>query len=481
MNSAFFRSFLLTATLIFLSFLTLGVLFVGLASNFLTEQQRGQLEHYADFVLGLAGWGVSDWAYIGGNGEPVIEPKLSLLPDFWNNMTWVSTLTDTTIFVADSTGKILICSDLRYIGGAVSDDTLQSIQTSKVLGARALDGLIVGDRVSVGRTLGSPSGLVGGYLVVSATVAGQSSLLSGFTRLFLMAGLIVLLFSCVSAYLASRRMARPMQLMAHASRSFAQGEFDIRVPRGKSADEVDELAEAFNAMADALQKAEELRSGFIANVSHELKTPMTTIAGFIDGVLDGTIPAEKQTEYLTATRAEVIRLSRLVSNMLNIARLQAGQTPAPRPFDIVELLCRTLLSFEGAIERKGIRVETHLPEEAVVVLADPDVITQVVYNLLDNAVKYGAESGRLWVALAKKGGKLHVSVRNEGPTIPPEDLPYVFERFHKADKSRGVDKASLGLGLYIVKTILGNMHESITATSKNNVTEFTFTLSENKR
>ena len=465
MKSIFFRSFLLTATLIFLSFLILGVVFVSLATGYLADQRGKQLNVNADAIMqNMYFDGFRIWTE-------------SLAP-----LNMVGTLADAVIFVTNTSGRIIATSESNSarMGETVPESVIQSVVNNTAIDAHALSGLFSDDRVTVGRIITSPRGVVGGYLLVSASAAGQGELLGGFTRLFLMAGLGVMLFSCLSAYWTSRRMTRPLYLMGQASRRFAQGDFDIRVPRGGTADEIDELAEAFNAMADALQKAEALRSGFIANVSHELKTPMTTIAGFIDGILDGTIPREKGTEYLTAIRSEVMRLSRLVSGMLGIARLQAGQTPAPRPFDLVDLMCRTLLSFEGAIERRDMRVETELPEEPVIVLADPDAITQVMYNLLDNAIKYSREGGQLWLGLRKKGGKLHVSVRNEGD-IPAEDLPYVFERFHKADKSRGVDKTSLGLGLYIVKTILGNMRESITATSADGVTEFVFTLSEGKR
>ena len=481
MNSAFFRSFLLAAALILFSFLSLGLLFMSMAPDYLSEQRRTQLNGHADVILSMNLHSVNEYS-VPKNGSFSLEAHLSTLPEFFFFVNSVSELTDTTILLADSAGRVVISTN-RLAGDTIPEDTLQSMQNDSTLGVRALGDLFPGDRVSVGRVIKSRSGLVGGYLVITATAASQNELLGGFMRLFWIAGVAVLLFSCISAYLVSRRMARPLQIMAQASRAFARGEFGIRAPQGKSSDEVDELAEAFNAMADALQKAEELRSGFVANVSHELKTPMTTIAGFIDGVLDGTIPKEKHKEYLTAIRSEVMRLSRLVSSMLNIARLQAGQAPAHRQFDVVDLLCRTLLSFEAAIEKKSIQVETALPAEPVFVRSDPDAITQVVYNLLDNAIKYGSQGGKLWLTLRKKGGKLLISVRNEGPCIPPEDLPYIFERFHKADKSRGMDKASLGLGLYIVKTILGNMRESITAASSNGITTLTFTIatSENKR
>ncbi|MDR3207299.1 MAG: HAMP domain-containing histidine kinase [Oscillospiraceae bacterium] len=472
MRSIFFKSFLLTAALILVSFLALGVVFVGLASNLLAWEREEQLGGTADII---AQWRVG--YYINGD-------QLSVLPGFPETLNMLGEMADANVFMANASGRIVVCSDINcaHLGKFLPDEAVRNILNDQRLSSTVLTGLFDDERVTVGRVLLSPSGRVGGYLLVSATAQSHRRLTEGFARIFFMVGMAVMIFACLSAYWSSRRMTAPLRLMRLASRRFAQGDFAIRIPHGASADEIDELSESFNAMADALQKADELRSEFIANVSHELKTPMTTISGFIDGVLDGTIPPDKSEEYLGAIRDEVRRLSRLVSSMLGIARLQAGQTvPIRRTFDIVDLVCRTLLSFEGAVEKRGLRVETELPGEPVIVQADPDAITQVVYNLLDNAVKYSRERGCLWVSLIKRGGKLHVSVKNEGPTIPPDELPYVFERFHKADKSRGVDRASLGLGLYIVKTILGNMRESITVTSEDGVTEFSFTLSESKR
>ncbi len=470
MKSIFFKSFLMTALLILLSFLVLGVFFVGLATNFISSERERQLNIHADALTQAGGF------YVMGNA-------LYIDPRFGATFNLIGTLADATIIMVNSSGRIVACSEpnCAHLGKMLPADVTQSILSGNTIPSRGLVGLFDDERTSVGRVIAGRNGAVGGYFVLSASAAGQNRLTGGFVRIFMFVALAVMLFACLSAYWASRRMTKPLRLMSIASQRFAQGDFSIRVPvQKKATDEIEELAVAFNAMADALQKAEELRSGFIANVSHELKTPMTTISGFIDGILDGTIPQDKSTEYLRSIRSEVLRLSRLVVSMLNMARLQAGQTAAPRPFDITELLRRTLLSFENAIEKSEIVVVAELPDDAVMVRSDPDAITQVVYNLLDNAIKYGRQGGKLWLSLYKRGGKLLVSVRNEGITIPREDLPYIFERFHKADKSRGVDKASLGLGLYIVKTILGNMKESITVTSANGVTEFVFTLTESK-
>ncbi len=247
-------------------------------------------------------------------------------------------------------------------------------------------------------------------------------------------------------------------------------------------DELGELTASFNAMAESLEKSEEKRREFIANVSHELKTPMTTIAGFADGLLDGTIPPENQEKYLSTISAETKRLSRLVRRMLELSRLQAAEREDLQrmTFDISEVLRRTLLNFADKINARGLDVDARVPEERIDVLGDEDAVTQVVYNLLDNAVKFSRAGSVLGLSLWKQGSKAYVSVKNTGDTIPEAEIPLLFDRFHKTDRSRSRDRDGVGLGLYIVKTILNNHGEDIAVTSREGVTEFVFTLTLQK-
>ena len=204
---------------------------------------------------------------------------------------------------------------------------------------------------------------------------------------------------------------------------------------------------------------------------------MTTISGFAEGILDGTIPPDREREYLKVISSETKRLSRLVRKMLDLSRLQSAEYVTPQEqFDVSEVMLRVLVSLETKINDKHLDVDTQLPDDPVQVWGDPDAITQVCYNLLDNAAKFAAQGTDITVQITKKDGKALVTVRNLGATIPLDELPLLFERFHKADYSRSVDREGVGLGLYIVKTILGNLKENITATSEDGVTQFTFTL-----
>ena len=231
-------------------------------------------------------------------------------------------------------------------------------------------------------------------------------------------------------------------------------------------------------MADSLEKSEQQRKEFIANVSHELKTPMTTIAGFMDGMLDGTIPPEQHRHYMQIVSDEVRRLSRMVRGMLDISRLQDQTIPEEKKtvFDLCEAAGQVLVSFEQKITQKQLDVQVDMPDEATYTLADADSITQVIYNLMDNAVKFCQQGGTLGLKIQPEDKKIFVSVSNTGLTIPENELSRIFDRFHKTDKSRSVDRDGVGLGLYIVKTIICSHGEDISVTSRNGLTVFTFSL-----
>jgi signal transduction histidine kinase len=206
---------------------------------------------------------------------------------------------------------------------------------------------------------------------------------------------------------------------------------------------------------------------------------MTTIGGYIDGILDGTIPQEKSRHYLQIVSDETKRLSRLVRSMLDISQLQteAGIPEEKKTrFDLEETVGQVLITFERKITDKDAQVEVEMPEHPVFTLANQDYVTQVIYNLLDNAVKFCPQGGTLGVRIREGGNKAYISVYNDGQTIPPEELPLVFDRFHKIDKSRSQNREGWGLGLYIVKTIVCSHGENISVSSRNGRTEFTFTM-----
>ena len=229
-------------------------------------------------------------------------------------------------------------------------------------------------------------------------------------------------------------------------------------------------------IARDLDQLEELTRGFISNVSHEFKTPMTTIGGFVDGMIDGTIPEEQRDKYLRIIAEETRRLSRMVNRMLDAAKIQSGELLlSPAPFDFSAMTSQIILSFEQKIEKKKLEVECEL-DDRLIVMGDRDHLYRAVYNLVDNAVKFIDEGGRLTLRAHPEGDFCAFSISNTGTGISAEDLPHVFDRFYKADRSRSMDKTGAGLGLYIVKNIINLHGGEISVRSDGGETEFEFTL-----
>ena len=322
-----------------------------------------------------------------------------------------------------------------------------------------------------------------GYVIITSAAAAWNSTMNTTLRSMIVAALWIMLAALIAIYVITERIVSPLRDMSKAAKRMAVGKFDVRVPvRGR--DEVAELAVAFNQMAGALENLERMRNSFVANVSHDLRTPMTTISGFIDGILDGVIPPEQEEHYLRVVSDEVRRLSRLVTALLDVSRLQAGDRKFDmKPFDVCEMGRQILISFEKKINDKGLDVEFDCDEDRMFVLADQDAIHQILYNICDNAVKFASERGKLkmsftWSAAeGNRRRKAVVKVYNEGQGIPAEDLPFIFERFYKSDKSRSLDKSGVGLGMFISKTIMDAHGETISVASEyGKYCEFTFTL-----
>ena len=317
-----------------------------------------------------------------------------------------------------------------------------------------------------------------GYAVSLISLAQEDALVAQTRRSVISTSLWVMLEAAVALFLILERIVTPLKNMTRATKSFAKGDFSSRVVVS-GRDEISELGEAFNHMAEELDNFEKMRNSFLANVSHDLRTPMTTIAGFIDGITSGAIPPEKHDYYLRIISDEVHRLSRLVSDLLNISRLESGERKFEyTDFDIAEMARIILISFEKQIDAKRLDVIFETDKDEMYVNADKDAIHQVLYNLMHNAIKFSNEGGKLAISITSfDNKKLRISVYDEGQSIDLEDLSLVFDRFYKTDKSRGLDKTGVGLGLYICKTIIDAHKEEIHAESPSkNGAEFWFTL-----
>ena len=318
-----------------------------------------------------------------------------------------------------------------------------------------------------------------GYVIAIASTVKDDRLISTTRRAVINSSIWVMIAAVIATYFITERIIRPLKTMTRVSKKFAKGDFTERVEVVGN-DEVAELAVAFNNMAESLDSLEKMRNSFLANVSHDLRTPMTTISGFIDGITSGAIPKEEQNHYLNVISSEVHRLSRLVTQLLDVSRLESGDRKFVNvDFDIAEIARLVIISLEQKIDEKHLDVEFDAEFDSMIANGDKDAIHQVIYNLCENAIKFSQDYGKFEIkirSVAQK--KILFSVYDEGQTLTEEDAKHIFDRFYKTDKSRGLDKNGVGLGLYICKTIVEAHGEAISVKPENNGCTFTFTITQ---
>lgn len=285
----------------------------------------------------------------------------------------------------------------------------------------------------------------------------------------------VILFS---SYYTAKRIINPFVDMNHIVQCYSKGDFSQRIPvQGK--DEASQLGRSFNEMADQLKNLEVTRQSFVANVSHELRSPLTSMKGFLEAMMDGTIPPEEHDHYIDIVLSETRRMTAMVNDLLDLARIESGIiTVNYEVFDINELIRRTLITFEARISEKQMELDVRFANEQSFVYADSNQISQVLRNLIDNAIKYSPEGRTLLVSTYALRKEVYVTIRDTGVGIPAEDVPHIFDRFYKVEKAHTPSpQVGSGLGLAIVKKIIEAHGQSITVKSaRGKGTQFTFTL-----
>lgn len=472
MKTTFSRQFGATMLVLLLALVMMGSAFRVLVKQYLEKNTYDQLSTDAAAISELT----AAYDAVGQLHGDILR----------TNLTLASLVSGADAVVCNAAGTVVLCSDrdlsCAHLGMTVNKEYLEKVFTNDIdFASGKINGLYSEARYVVSTPVVSrKTGADIGIVMVSVPMEDTIGILDGIIEIQVAVSLLVILIAVVIMSISVRNQCRPLREMANVAREFGHGNLKARVyTGGKNTEEVDELAVAFNNMAASLEKSEYQRQEFVANVSHELKTPMTTIGGYVDGILDGTIPPERQRYYMQIVSDETKRLSRLVRSMLDISKLQdMGGIPEEKKtrFDLEECAGQVLITFEQKINEKHIDVEVDFPEHPVYTRADVDAITQVIYNLVDNSVKFCTEGGKLGLRIQEGGNKVYCSVSNEGKTIPPEELPLVFDRFHKIDKSRSENREGWGLGLYIVKTLVCSHGENISVESRDGKTEFTFTL-----
>ncbi len=463
MLKSIFAKYVLAFMLIILScFLVIIFIISSLIVNYSTDAKTDIMKNSAKasvtYVEGLFNRSASDSVY--GVVNPVQDEAEAMLGIIAANTD------DITILVSDNSGSIVlqVGDDKTKEGANIPKSFMNEVNNgSEIFGKNAkLTGVFKTERYVYAVPIYNNDEAVCGTVFVCAESQMLSELLQTIVKAIVVAILWVLLAALIAVYFITERITSPLKEISNAAKQFAKGRFDVRVPvRGN--DEIAQLSMAINNMAESLDNYDTMRNTFMSNVSHDLRSPMTSISGFVDGILDGVIPPEKHEYYLKIVSTEIKRLSRLVASLLDLSRIQAGDRKfTMAPFDICEMCREIVISIEQKINDKHLDVEFDCSDDELEVVADRDAIYQVIYNLCDNAMKFASDGGVFKIGIKRlKNKKALVTVYNDGQGIEPSDLPYVFERFYKSDKSRGLNKSGVGLGLFISKTIIEAHGESI--------------------
>jgi signal transduction histidine kinase len=302
-------------------------------------------------------------------------------------------------------------------------------------------------------------------------------------NLILISFIVIIFVTFISTYVFSRSISQTFKAFNATAKSIASGDFSARIEDTHFSTEVIELAESMNYMAEELEKLEDLRRDFIANISHDFRSPLTSIRGYVQAVMDGTIPPEKYEKYLTIVLNETDRLTKLTNDILLLTKMENEVLkPEMEDFDLHETLRNTLLQFEQKILQKKIKMTLIIEDEDILVHADYNQIQRALTNLIDNALKFCENGDEVTLETTLIGDQVRVSVKDTGPGIAEDDLKHIWTRFHKADRSRGKDKKGVGLGLSIVREIIKGHHQTVDVYSQlGKGTTFTFTLAIAKK
>ncbi|RDY28617.1 sensor histidine kinase [Lachnotalea glycerini] len=465
MKSRIYLKFIL-AYLLFgvLSFITVATLTSDSTMNHLKEKKAESLYKVANII-------VSKYASGFYKGELSIDT-------FHNHLEAMGAYLSATIWIVDSEGKIIINSeettDLNNL--TVIENFDRTISGSSYYQTGNFYGMFDQSMLSVISPITS-NYKVKGYLIIltpmSEIIASKDRILNitfvTLVVIFLLSTIIMIAFTFM-VYL-------PIRKITTAANEYAQGnlkyELDIR-----KQDEIGYLANTLNYMSSELNKSEEYQKKFIANISHDFRSPLTSIKGYVEAIIDGTIPVEMQEKYLKIILFETERLTKLTSSLLTLNDFNTKAAMLEiSDFDINKVIKKTASTFEGTCKDKKISIELILTGHHLYVAADMSKIQQVLYNLIDNAIKFSHNNSNIFVETTEKNGKIFVSVKDTGIGIPKDSLKKIWERFYKSDLSRGKDKKGTGLGLSIVKEIIQAHSENINVISTEGVgTEFIFTL-----
>ena len=477
----FLKYFFIFSAIVLTSFFVIGVSLMLFFANFMSTQTLNETQKNAH-ELAKATTEIVNSGTVKTNSEAAI-----LL--MCQNVDILASTTGSDVYICNMKGEIEICPETIDNFKLNSDcEKHEKIKIPPTFVQRVKNG-----NVSEFSTLGNSYNTYHsvsmapfymndhfyGFCVVASPVTGD--VLTGIRQvftIFLVSAAIALVLVTIAVYVMTGKIAKPIRNLETATTLYSSGDFSYRVPEINSNDELSHLITKFNAMATSLSQLENSRRSFVANVSHEFKTPMTTIGGFINGILDGTIPPEKQDYYLNIVSSEISRLSKMVNMMLNISKIETGNVEMNiESFDLSSKIVSTFLGFEQLVSKKNIEIIGMEDLKPAIIHGDSAMLDQVIYNLADNAVKFTDNGGKIIVNTASDKKYVYLAITNTGKGIPEKDLEKVFDRFYKVDQSRSTDTKSTGLGLYLIRSILSLHNGTITVESEpGSFTRFTVKL-----
>ncbi len=439
-------------TVLVASALLMGLIQFFLVSNYVSDDKERHLEMVLKTVTEVSRSGGDVFNF-----------------DAVDDLHYIYSVSEADVMLTDPAGKVLYSEGTHVFqpGDAIPANVMRQLMTRGTYSETGtMDGMFQQAHYNRAMPVLGAGGVMLGYAFACITAEGMNVYLLNTLSTFALSTILVLLLASVLSLFLYNRTIIPLRRVSEAARHFGEGDFSVRVPVTGD-DELARLALTFNEMANTLQATDSTRRSFMGNIAHELRTPMTSIKGFIDGMLDGTIPQDQRERYLQLVSGEVGRLARLTNNMLDISRLEAGEyTLKAEVMDLREIAATVFLSAQRRLSIKNLNVVSPGGDAPVWVLADQDCVHQVLYNLLDNAIKFANPGGIITFSVRPARDTVTITLRNTGQGMPPEVVARVFDRFYKADQSRGENIRGAGLGLHISRVLVGLMGGHMQASSQ---------------
>ncbi len=472
MNTLFKKQFIMQSFVLIISFALLGAGLTKAFSSFFVEQKKDLLIEQSQKVAKTF-----KQAYFleGRYGLLALQNEIEILEEYLNA---------SFIFIDNENTIKIISTDIDSKWYNKKIDIEKILKETKNNGYYEVQG-------TMGGIFDEPMLSIGRPMTINEAYIGTVFINTPVTDLFLTvekAYQIIMLFTIfaiigafILVYLFSKKISLPLIEINKVAKIMASGDFKKRIYIN-SKDEIGQLATVLNNMAESLDEQEKRRREFISNISHDIRSPLTSMKGFLQAIIDGTIPEEKKEKYINIVLEETERLTVLANNILDINKLEdMDSQDRSVSFDINELIRRIIISFEARAVSKNLDIKISFAEKESFVYADLDKIQRVVYNLIDNAIKFTDNNKSIYISTTVKANKVFVSIKDEGPGISLEEQKRVFDRFYKADYSRGKDKKGSGLGLSIVKEFILSQGEEIELKSEvNKGSEFIFTLTKSE-